>query len=213
MTDTLYIDCPCTSFPRSFARDYKETYLYPPPSTIYGFLLSLVGEEDLTAHLGVKLAMGIIGDMSPISRILRKQRHHKFSKKHMGEYPPSQFSKPNFQELLTNIKVVLRLDSSEESATLKLEERIAITLSSPEKITRFGGLSLGESWALINGIRKYRPDDGEITWLVKDNRGLISLPIWIDRKTNQGTFQRFSLLNSNEFTEECWTKIAIRYLN
>ena len=96
MTNTLYIDCPCTSFPRSFARDYKETYLYPPPSTIYGFLLSLVGEEDLKAHLGVKLAMVIIGDKPQISRILRKQRHHKFSKTHMGTYPPSQFSKPNF---------------------------------------------------------------------------------------------------------------------
>jgi len=70
----LYLECPCTSFPRSFARDYKETYRYPPPSTIYGFLLSLVGEEDMTAHLGVKLAIGLIGDDPPISRIVRKKQ-------------------------------------------------------------------------------------------------------------------------------------------
>jgi CRISPR-associated protein Cas5t len=209
MNDLLYLECPCTSFPRSFARDYKETYLYPPPSTIYGFLLSLVGEEDLTAHLGVKLAIGLIGNESPISRILRKQRHHKFSKTHMGIYPPSQFSKPNFQEILTDLKVVVRIDSSSESATVKLDERVAIALATPDQITRFGGLSLGESWALINGIRSYRPEDGEIRWLVKDNRGLIGLPIWIDRQTTQGTFQRFSLGKMGEFSEQCLTEIKV----
>lgn len=201
----LYLDCPCTSFPRSFARDYKETYRYPPPSTIYGFLLSLVGETDMSAHLGVKLAIGIIGDDPPISRIVRKQRHHKFSKTHMGTYPTSKFSKPNHQELLTDLRVVVQLESSDETATVKLTERVAIALSTPSQITRFGGLSLGESWAMVNGIRVYREADGPIRWLAKDNRGLISLPIWINRQTGQGTFQRFSW--SNEFHEECWVTI------
>jgi len=201
----LYLDCPCTSFPRSFARDYKETYRYPPPSTIYGLLLSLVGEIEMSAHLGVKRAIGIIGDDPPISRIVRKQRHHKFSKTHMGTYPTGKFSKPNFQELLTDLQIAVRLDSSEESATVKLAERVAIALSTPDQITRFGGLSLGESWAMVNGIRAYRETDGSIRWLVKDNRGLISLPIWINRQTGQGTFQRFSW--SNEFYEECWVTI------
>lgn len=216
MKELLYLECPCTSFPRSFARDYKETYLYPPPSTVYGFLLSLIGEEDLTVHLGSKLAIGLIGDAPPISRIVRKQRHHKFDngstdhKKRVedygeGVYPPSKFSKPNFQELLTDLKVVIRIDSGGESATVKLDERVAIALSTPDTITRFGGLSLGESWALVNGIRTYRLEDGEIQWLIKDNHGLIGLPIWIDRQTSQGTFQRFSI---GEFSNECWTEIC-----
>lgn len=204
MSSTLYIDCPCTSFPRSFARDYKETYLYPPPSTIYGFLLSLVGESDLTVHLGAKLAIGIIGDKPVISRILRKQRHHKFSKTHMGTYPPSKYSKPNFQELLTDVKLVIKLDSSDELAKIKLDEKVAIAITSPEQITRFGGLSLGESWALINGIRPYREADGEINWLVKDCRGLISLPVWINRQNQRGTFQRFSC---GKFNSDCWVEI------
>jgi CRISPR-associated protein Cas5t len=217
MTDTLYIDCPCTSFPRSFARDYKETYLYPPLSTIYGFLLSLVGEADLTAHLGVKLAMGVIGNTPPISRIVRKQRSHKFvtvssevkkreAKYGKGVFPHQQFAKPNFQELLTDLKVVVKLDSSEESAKIKLDERVAIALSSPEQITRFGGLSLGESWSLINGIRLYREADGEIDWLIKDCRGLISLPVWINRQNQRGTFQRFSL---GKFDSDSWVKIQV----
>jgi CRISPR-associated protein Cas5t len=218
MDNLFYLECPYSSFPRSFARDYKETYLYPPPSTIYGFLLSLVGEEDLTTHLGVRLAIGMIGDKSPISRIVRKQRSHKFSnggtehKKRVtkygeGIYPTSQFSKPNFQELLTDIQVAIKIDSGNESASIKLDERVAIALSTPEQITRFGGLSLGESWALINGIRTYRTEDGAIKWLIKDNRGLIGLPIWIDRTTTQGTFQRFSLSDSEVVDENCWIGI------
>ena len=200
----LYIECPCTSFPRSFARDYKETYCYPPPSTLYGFLLSLVGEIDLMAHVGVKLAIGLIGDEPSVSRIVRKQRHHKFSREGLGTYPTSKFSKPNHQELITDLKVVMKLDSSEESALIKLSERVAIALSSPNQVTRFGALSLGESWARMNGIRAYVEDDGLIRWLVKDNRGLIGLPIWIDRNTSQGTFQRFTL---GEFEEACWVTI------
>jgi CRISPR-associated protein Cas5t len=202
----LYLECPCSSFPRSFARDFKETYLYPPPSTIYGMLLSFVGEIDLTAHIGVKIAIGIIGKDSPISRIVRKQRHHKFSKSHAGTYPTSQFSKPNHQELLTDLKIAIALDSSTETATVKLSERIEIALSTPDRISRFGGLSLGESWCLVNGVRAYRESDGDVRWLVRDRRGLIGLPVWIDRSTTQGTFARFSL---GEFTENSWVTISL----
>lgn len=201
----LYLDCPCTSFPRSFARDYKETYRYPPPSTVYGLLLSLVGEADMMAHLGMKLAIGIIGNDPPISRIVRKQRHHKFGIKHLGTYPTSQFSKPNHHELLTDLQVVIQIDSSEESAAVNLSDRVTIALSTPEQITRFGGLSLGESWAMVNGIRVYRETDGIVRWLIKDKRGLIGLPVWIDRQTTQGTFQRFSW--SDEFQSDCWVTI------
>ena len=201
----LYLECPCTSFPRSFARDFKETYRYPPPSTVYGMLLSLVGEVDMLAHGGVNLAIGIIGGDAPISRIVRKQRHHKFSTKNLGTYPSSQFSKPNHHELLTDLRFVVRIDSSTEIAEVKLIERVAIVLSTPQQIARFGGLSLGESWAMVNGVRVYREDDGSVRWLTQDKRGLIGLPIWINRVTTQGTFARFTF--ADEFTEDCWVGI------
>jgi CRISPR-associated protein Cas5t len=156
-------------------------------------------------HRGVKLAIGIIGDEPSISRIVRKQRHHKFSKTHMGTYPTSKFSKPNHQELLTDVQVSVLIDSGEESATVKLADRVAIALSSPSQITRFGGLSLGESWAMVNGVRLYRDTDGVVRWLVKDTRGLIGLPVWIDRATGQGTFQRFSW--AEEYTPACLVTI------
>lgn len=210
----LYIECPCTSFPRSFARDYKETYRYPPPSTIYGFLLSLVGEENMTAHLNVQLAVGIIGDEPVVSRIIRKQRHHKFAispeaKKRIekygdGVYPTSNYSKPNHQELITGLRIVVQIDSSQESAPVKLVQRVEKVLSYPSKVSRFGGLSLGESWGLVNGVRIYRENDGIIRWLVKDKRGLIGLPVWINRTTGQGTFERFSF---GDFSNDCLVEI------
>jgi CRISPR-associated protein Cas5t len=215
----LYLDCPCTSFPRSFARDFKETYSYPPPSTVYGMLLSLVGEVDMLAHVGVKLAIGIIGSDPPISRIIRKQRSHKYSpggsecKKRVakfgeGAYPTSQLSKPNHQELLTDLQFVIKLDSEQELGTVKLLERVAIALTTPDQISRFGGLSLGESWAMINGVRIYRPEDGDIRWLVKDDRGLIGLPVWIDRVSSQGFFNRFTVSDAvTDFTDNCWVEI------
>jgi CRISPR-associated protein Cas5t len=212
----LYLDCPCTSFPRSFARDFKETYSYPPPSTVYGMLLSLVGEVDMLAHVGVRMAIGIIGSDPPISRIVRKQRHHKFSKQQLGTYPSSQFSKPNHHELLTDLRFVVKLDSEQELGTVKLidsptetlRERVAIALATPEQINRFGGLSLGESWAMLNGVRIYRPEDGDIRWLVKDDRGLIGLPVWIDRVSSRGFFNRFTVSNAvTEFSDNCWVEI------
>lgn len=219
MDNLLYLECPCTGFPRSFARDFKETYLYPPPSTLYGFLLSLVGEEDMTAHLGVRLAIGIFGNDSPISQILRKHRSHKYmvsdeakqriKKYGEGVYPSVQFSKPNFQELLTDVRIAIKIDSSNETANIKLSERVAIALTSPHQILRFGGLSLGESWSMVNGIRSYRETDGTIRWLVKDDQGLISLPVWIDRDTNRGTFQRFSL---GEYCDLCLVDINVPVL-
>jgi CRISPR-associated protein Cas5t len=201
----LYLETPCTSFPRSFARDFKETYRYPPPSTVYGMLLSLVGEVDMLAHVGVKVAIGIIGTDPPISRIIRKQRHHKFSIKSLGTYPTSQFSKPNHHELLTDLQFVVRIDSAAETATVKLVDRVAIALTTPSQISRFGGLSIGESWAMLNGVRAYRESDGTIRWLKRDNRGLIGLPVWINRETTQGTFARFTF--ADEFTEDCLVSI------
>jgi CRISPR-associated protein Cas5t len=201
----LYLECPCTSFPRSFARDFKETYRYPPPSTVYGMLLSLVGEVDMMAHRDARLAIGIIGDDPPISRIVRKQRHHKFSIKNLGTYPTSQFSKPNHQELLTDLQFAVRVDSNDETSTVKLVDRLAIALSTPGQISRFGGLSIGESWAMLNGVRAYRDEDGEIHWLTQNKRGLISLPVWINRQITQGTFARFSF--ADDFTDDCWVPI------
>ena len=107
---------------------------------------------------------------------------------------------------IVSIAFAIKLDTSAETASVNLIERVAIALSTPERINRFGSLSLGESWAMLNGIRAYCEADGPIQWLEKDSRGLIGLPIWIDRKTTRGTFQRFSL--TEQFSEDCFVSIV-----
>jgi len=106
----LYLECPCTSFPAVCTGLQRNL---PLSATCNGLLLSLVGEVDMTAHLGVNLAIGLVVMIRQF-RIVRKQRHHKFSREHLG-ISTSKFSKPNHQELLTDLKVVVRIDSSEES--------------------------------------------------------------------------------------------------
>src|ERR1044071_6948014 len=53
---TLHVDVPYASFRKSFARSFAETYPLPPPATVYGMLLSLVGEYFRKRHEGVRLA-------------------------------------------------------------------------------------------------------------------------------------------------------------
>ncbi|WP_126148401.1 type I-MYXAN CRISPR-associated protein Cas5/Cmx5/DevS [Synechococcus elongatus] len=199
----LYLDVPLTSFPRSYARDYKETYRFPPPSTVYGCLLSLVGEVNLERHCGVRLAIGLLGEDPVVSRILRKQRQHKFWG--LGTYPAAKHNKPNFQEVVSGLELVVAVDSSQETESPSLSDRLQSALSNPAAITRFGGLSLGESWALVNGVRPWREQDGAPRWLCCDSRGLIALPVWIDRKTSQGTFGRYRL--DSDWSDQCWTVI------
>src|SRR5215213_302197 len=53
---TLHVEVPYASFRKSYARSFAETYPLPPPATIYGMLLSLVGERFRSRHEGTRLA-------------------------------------------------------------------------------------------------------------------------------------------------------------
>ncbi len=67
----LYVHVPCATFRTSYSREYGKTYPVPPPSTVYGMLLSLVGETDARRHCGVRLAIAMISQPQK-STILRK---------------------------------------------------------------------------------------------------------------------------------------------
>lgn len=156
------VECPLTSFPRPLARDYKDTYLEPPLATVHGFLLSLVGERDKTAHSKARLSI-VMDQVGVPSTVLWKQRHHKFSpwgpsgKKReaehgVGVYPTTLFGKPNFVEILVDVNFVVEINSELETREPTLESRVKQALLHPESVTRFGGLSLGPSWALVNVV-------------------------------------------------------------
>ncbi len=67
----LYVDVPCATFRQSRSREYGKTYPVPPPSSVYGMLLSLVGETDARQHCGVKLSIAMLSQPQK-SKVLRK---------------------------------------------------------------------------------------------------------------------------------------------
>lgn len=72
----LYVHVPCATFRTSHSREYGKTYPVPPPSTVYGMLLYLVGETNAKKHCGVKLALAMLSQPQK-SVVLRKMRRFK----------------------------------------------------------------------------------------------------------------------------------------
>ncbi|MDO5567056.1 MAG: type I-MYXAN CRISPR-associated protein Cas5/Cmx5/DevS [Planctomycetia bacterium] len=52
----IKVSVPIACFRKGMSRKYLETDEIPPPSTCYGFLLSLVGETERERHLGARVA-------------------------------------------------------------------------------------------------------------------------------------------------------------
>ena len=140
----VYVTAPIACFRKGLAREYLETELIPPPSTCYGLLLSLVGETDRKRHLGCRITVGRFGEPD-VSVVLRTVWRVK--KKPLGA---AGNSRPDYQQLLTDVRLLIWLDSSEEKAAkTKLEGRVRAALENPSGVTRFGGLSIGESTHLV----------------------------------------------------------------
>jgi CRISPR-associated protein Cas5t len=201
----LKITVPICGFRQSRAREYAETYSVPPPATLYGFLLALVGEEDRHRHEGVKL-VSAIQKKAEQSTVLRKIRRIKEK-----ELTASENSRPDYQELLTDLEVFVWLTSDNEEITPALSERVNQALTQPETIQRFGGLSLGESRDLVNEISLLKhPPEGELIWILPEQNGLLTLPFWVDHVGSAGTlWQRYSLINRKfqEPQSQDWTLI------
>ncbi len=172
----IYVAVPVTCFRKGLAREYLETEPLPPPATCYGFLLSLVGETDRRRHVGVRLTPALLGK-PPTSVVLRTVWRVK--KTPLGS--PGN-TRPDYQQLLTGVELIIWLDSTEERAEAPtLEDRVRTALAEPRQIDRFGGLSLGESTHLVDEVRRLRPTDVRRTraFLLAE-RGRLSLPVWVD---------------------------------
>lgn len=184
----IYVTIPVACFRKGQAREYLETEVLPPPSTCYGFLLSLVGETDRMRHLGCRVTAGRFGN-DPPSVVLRTVWRVK--NKPLGS---SGNTRPDFQQLLTDVRLLIWVDSSdEESQESNLEERIQTALSSPDTVCRFGGLSLGESTHLVNDVSVFDVDqqaaqpDSDYLVFLENSRGRLTLPVWVDHVGSTGT--------------------------
>ncbi|MDO5579548.1 MAG: type I-MYXAN CRISPR-associated protein Cas5/Cmx5/DevS [Planctomycetia bacterium] len=189
----IKVSLPIASFRKGMAREYLETHELPPPSTCYGFLLSLVGETDRLAHTGVRITAVVCGNPA-ISVVLRTVWRVK--KTPLGS---SGNTRPDYQQLMTNIELIIWLDSSGEildKEKMSLEDRVRQAFD-PERrgsIDRFSGLSLGESTHLINDISIYhRADDTEDNHsesakiFLLDKEGTTTLPVWVDHVGGEKT--------------------------
>jgi len=213
----LSVEVPIASFRMPYAREFAESYEIPPPATVYGMLLSLVGEEDRYRHIGARVAIARPANAAPDrSVVLRTFRRIK--KKPVSD--PTN-ARPDFQEILTGICLAVWIDSSAEiNGVPTLVERLKIAFSAPETVQRFGGLSLGESRDLVDAIsllpdetvsaeHPFRPG-ANCQWLEKNDLGSLAMPFWVDHVGSAKT-----LWASYDFKEgavgvpeaNCWTSI------
>ena len=205
-TIALKVEVPIACFRQSRAREYAETYPVPPPSTVYGMLLSLIGEENRYKHCGVKLVIALLSEpeKSVVVRTFRR-----FKNKDI-QHPEN--AKPDYQELLTNIEFIVWVATGTDKAEPTLQERLQQAFTNPAAINRFGGLCLGESRDLVNAVTLLLENHyGEsLQWLVRDEDGLITLPYWVDHVGSKETrWLRYVLQESQQSQppELSWTII------
>jgi CRISPR-associated protein Cas5t len=175
---SMLVSVPVCSFRKPYAREFFETERFPPPATVYGFLLSLIGEEDREAYIGTKLALAVVEEPA-VSTILRTTWRIKIKKSPPGT---GNNKKPDYQEILTGLKLYVCVGDC------PLLKSLRVSALSNQKINRFGGLSLGESRDLVNDLA-FNPQLSEQSgkWLINEPKGKIPLPVWVDHVGSKGT--------------------------
>jgi CRISPR-associated protein Cas5t len=188
---------PIACFRKGLAREYLETEPLPPPATCYGFLLSLVGEVSRARHVGCRVAPVLL-NRPETSVVLRTVWRVK--KTPLGS--PGN-TRPDYQQLLSPVDLVVWLDSAGETAAgERLEVRVLRALDQPATIERFGGLCLGESTHLVDRVDRFSPDPGQQgrAFLTAD-RGRLTLPVWVDHVGSAGTRHVTGDLEQRPLTE------------
>jgi CRISPR-associated protein Cas5t len=182
---TLHVEAPYASFRKSYARSFAETYPLPPPATVYGMLLSLVGERFRQRHEGVGLAFAY-KRLPHIATTLRKLSRYKYG------VPGKQSelgNAPDFIETLCGIEFLCWLDSSGEKSIedatserhgRNLEKRIVEAIQSPASVDRYNVLCLGLSDDAINDVSLCDNVNGVWHRLLPTDTGTMELPVWVD---------------------------------
>lgn len=173
----VYVSVPVACFRVPRAREYFETYPCPPPATVYGMFLSLIGETNRRVHEGAEIAIAMLSAPSS-STILRTLWRVKSRNEGLGL---GTNRRPDFQELLTDVRFVVWVKRGEhERGERSLAQRLSDALSQPSGISRFGGLSLGESTHLIDEVSLFKRESVQGRLLIRKNDGNLSLPVWVD---------------------------------
>jgi CRISPR-associated protein Cas5t len=205
----LFVSVPVAAFRAPFAREYLETLPCPPPATVYGMLLSLVGEEDRRMHIGAEVAVAMISRPA-VSKVIRTSWRLK------TKDPPGLGAnkKPDYQELLTDVRIAVWVrPGKQEEADTPLAERVRLVVDKQGSPSRYGGLCLGESTHLVDEIRRLRAGDAtNLHLLVAGDRGDLALPVWVDHVGSSGTrwcqYQWIEATSSADLPPKAWTVIC-----
>ncbi len=204
----LYVSVPVASFRVPRAREYFETFPVPPPATVYGMLLSLIGETNRRVHEGSEIAIALLSEPE-YSVVLRTLWRVKKKESGLGL---GENRRPDFQELLTDVRLAVWI-RDEETAEISLTKRIQNSFDNPSTVNRFGGLCLGESTHLVDEVKLLGDlPGGFCQFLLNDDDGELSLPIWADHVGSNTTWGQYSLSeieleNLEIIPEKSWTKI------
>lgn len=216
----LRVDVPMAGLRPMWAREYQETYPVPPPSTVYGMLLSLVGveREDKDRHAGLRIALALAGSTEK-GRVFRKFRRWPQSKK-VPESEKSDplgyrlgYRRPDYQELLLGLKFWVWIADSKAAHPLVDRIRMALDPERRGEIVRHGALCLGESSHMVNAISVDRPR-GQGRFVAPSEQGLLSMPVWSDHRKDRPTLLNFDIRDSEELAgnppDDCWIAVAPR---
>ncbi|MBP7282706.1 MAG: type I-MYXAN CRISPR-associated protein Cas5/Cmx5/DevS [Leptospiraceae bacterium] len=205
----LYVSVPIACFRASYARTFAESLPVPAPSTVYGMLLSMIGEKDRDVYKGAKIAIALLSEPER-STILRKMWRVKIVKAGPGI---GSNATPDFQELLSGTELLIWIMKGNEQAEICLKEKVENAIKDPASISRFGSLCLGESTHLVDEIRFAKEKDKRKFQLLNPvTQGQLSLPIWVDHVGSYNTrWMQFNLdenINFEEITDEHFISIT-----
>jgi CRISPR-associated protein Cas5t len=192
----LYVEVPFCAFRPYASREYQDTYPVPPPSAVYGMLLSLVGIQraEKATHCGIGMALAV-EQLPAQAKVFRKLRRVPQDLKKRRENELAH-TRPDYQDLLLDLRLWIWLRRGRDAAPIPLIDKVVQVLSTPASITRSGGLSLGESSYLVDTITVREPPEREGIFLQPDAQGFHSLPIWIDHQDPRKTrLHRFTLVS------------------
>jgi CRISPR-associated protein Cas5t len=180
----MRVSVPVCSFRKPYSREFLESERFPPPATVYGFLLSLVGEEEREKYIEARIAIAL-SSKPEVSMTLRTKWRIKNKNLGLGL---GKNKRPDYQELLTGLDFCVWVMDE------RLCPRLKKALASPSEIRRFGGLALGESKDLVNDVELNPPLSGQMgIWLSRDESGTLPFPVWVDHVGSRGTrWEQFS---------------------
>jgi CRISPR-associated protein Cas5t len=137
----------------------------------------MIGEKDREVYKGAKIAIALLSEPEH-STVLRKMWRVKTVKAGPGI---GNNAKPDFQELLSGIELLIWVQKGLEESEISLKEKLEEAMNDPKSISRFGSLCLGESTHLVNDVSWAKEKlNSKFQLLRPVAQGQLSLPIWVD---------------------------------